>query len=132
MAICIKCKGVLNFVVAGRTIKLQSDGDVTVLVSNQRRTETYDGEFTMEERNPKIIASLVVPNDTYVRYLQELCNVPVVLELCDGRTFSTDDASNISEDPYDAKTNLQPIELIMSAITELLPVAGSSITAAAA
>jgi hypothetical protein len=132
MAICIKCKGVLNFVVAGRTIKLQADGDVTVLVSRQNRTEIYDGEFTMEERNPKIIASLVVPSDTYVRYLQELCNVPVVLELCDGRTFSADDASNISQDPYDAKTNLQPIELIMTEITELLPVAGSAITAAAA
>lgn len=132
MAICIKCKGVLNFVVAGRTIKLQSDGDVEVLVSKQKRTETYDGEFTMEDRNPKITAILVVPNDTYVRYIQELCNVPIVLELCDGRTFSSDHASNISEDPYDPKKNLQPVELIMDEIVELLPVAGSSITAAAA
>lgn len=124
--LCIKCKGVLNFVIAGRTIKLQSDGDVTVLVSKQNRTPTYDGEFTLEERNPVIVATLVVPNDVYVRYIQELCNIPIVLELCDGRTFSSDHASNTSQDPYDAKKNLQPINLIMDEITELLPVAGSS------
>jgi hypothetical protein len=124
--ICIKCKGVLNFVVAGQTIKLQSDGDVTVLVSKQKRTATYDGEFTMEERNPEIKAVLVVPNTVYIRAIQELCNVPIVLELCDGRTFSSDHASNVSEDPYDPKKNLQPIDLIMDEITELLPTAGSS------
>lgn len=124
--ICIKCKGVLNFVISGRTIKLQSDGDVTVLVSKQNRTAAYDGEFTLEERNPTISAVLVVPNDVYVRYIQELCNVPVVLELCDGRVFSSDHASNVSQDPYDPKKNLQPINLIMDEITELLPVAGSS------
>lgn len=123
MAICIKCKGTLNFVIAGRSIRLQSDGDVTVLVSNQKRTATYDGEFTLEDRNPEIKASLVVPNDMYVRYIQELCNVPVVVELCDGRTFSSDHASNVSEDPYDTKKNLQPIDLICDVITELLPVA---------
>jgi len=121
MATCIKCKGVLNFVVSGRTIRLQSDGDVTVLVSNQNRTETYDGEFTMEDRNPKIIATVVVPIDLYVRYFQELCNVPVVLELCDGRTFSAEGMSNISQDPYDAKNNTQPMELITDEIVELLP-----------
>jgi hypothetical protein len=123
MAICIKCKGTLNFVIAGRSIRLQSDGDVTVLVSNQKRTATYDGEFTLEDRNPEIKASLVVPNDMYVRYIQELCNVPVVVELCDGRTFSSDHASNVAEDPYDTKKNLQPIDLICDVITELLPVA---------
>jgi hypothetical protein len=131
MAICIKCKGVLNFVVGGRSIKLQSDGDVTVLVSKQNRTATYDGEFTLEERNPEIIASFVVPADTYVRALQELCNVPIVLELCDGRTFSSEHASNVSQDPYDAKTNLQPVDLIMDEITELLPTADASIGLAA-
>src|SRR5262245_15069663 len=123
MAICIKCKGVLNFVVSGRAIRLQSDGDITVLVSTQKRTEAYDGEFTMEDRNARITATVVVPVDLYVRYFQELCNVPVVLELCDGRTFSTDHASNISDNPYDAKKNLQPLELIADEITELLPVA---------
>jgi|GEM_PF-2442692 len=126
MAICVKCKGALNFMVQGRAIKLQSDGDVTVLVSKYNRTATYDGEFTQEERNPSITASLVVPSDVYVRALQELCNVPIVLELCDGRTFSSDHASNVSQDPYDTKTNLQPIELIMDEITELLPVAGGA------
>jgi|SRR5215470_6487289 len=121
MATCIKCKGVLNFVIQGRTIRLQSDGDVTVLVSQEKRTETYDGEFTREDRNPKIIATVVVPIDMYVRYFQEICNVPVVLELCDGRTFSAEHASNISEEPYDTKKNLQPLELITDEIVELLP-----------
>jgi|SRR5262245_1126202 len=121
MATCIKCKGVLNFVISGRTIRLQSDGDVTVLVSNQNRTATYDGEFTLEDRNPTIVAVVVVPIDLYVRYFQELCNVPVVLELCDGRTFSTEHASNVSQDPYDAKNNTQPMELITDEIVELLP-----------
>src|SRR5262245_24551324 len=123
---CIKCKGVLNFVIAGRTIKLQSDGDVSVLVCNQKRAETYDGEFTMEERNPKITATLVVPVDMYVRDIQCLCDQPVVVELCDGRTFSTDHASNVSDNPYDAKKNLQPIELITDVITELLPQAAAA------
>src|SRR5215468_7354073 len=110
---CPKCKGVINFVIGGRTIKLQSDVDVTVLVSNQRRTETYDGEFTMEERNPKVTATVVVPLDMYVGVnLQELCDVAFVLELCDGRTFSCDHSSNVSDNPYDAKRNLQPLELI--------------------
>jgi hypothetical protein len=120
---CPKCKGVLNFVIEGRIFRLQSDGDVTVLVSDERRTETYDGEFTMEDRNPKITATVVVPIDVYVTYFQELCDVPVVVELCDGRTFSTDHASNVSDNPYDAKRNLQPMELICDSITELLPFA---------
>jgi hypothetical protein len=114
-------------VLQGRTIKLQSDGDVTVLVSKQNRTAAYDGEFTVEERNPNIKATFVVPNDVYVRQIQELCNVPIVLELCDGRTFSAEDASNMSQDPYDVKKNIQAVDLIMSEITELLPVAGTSI-----
>lgn len=118
---CPKCKGVLNFVIEGRTFRLQSDGDVTVLVSDQRRTETYDGEYTMEDRNPRITATVVVPVDIYVTYFEELCDAAVVVELCDGRTFSTDHASNVSDSPYDAKKNLQPMELICDAITELLP-----------
>jgi len=126
MALCVRCKGVLNFIVQGRAIKLQSDGDVTILASRQNRTATYQGEFTLEERNPSITASFVVPSDVYVRAVQELCNIPIVLELCDGRTFSSDHASNVSQDGYDAKTNLQPVELIMDEITELLPVAGGA------
>ena len=118
---CPKCKGVLNFLINGVTVKLQSDGDVTVLVSNQRRTETYNGEFTMEERNPKITCTLVVPDTAYVSQIQQLCNTPVVVNLCDGRTFSAQDASNVSDNPYDAKKNLQPVELICTAISELLP-----------
>ena len=121
MATCIKCKGVLNFVLRGQSIRLQSDGDVTVLVSTQKRTEAYNGEFTIEDRNAKITATLVVPNELYVNDIQTLCDVPVVLELCDGRTFSSDHTSNISDNPYDAKKNLQPIELITDDITELLP-----------
>ena len=128
MEFCPKCKGVLNFVIGGRTIRLQSDGDVTVLASNQRRTEAYDGEFTMEERNPRITATVVVPIDLYVTYFQEICDVPVVLELCDGRTFSTEHASQMSEDPYDAKRNLQPMELVCDVITELLPRTGDAVT----
>lgn len=119
---CPKCKGVFNFVIGGRVLRLQSDGDVTVLVSNQRRTETYDGEFTMEERNPKVTATVVVPLDLYVgANLQELCDVPVVVELCDGRTFSSEHSSNVSDNPYDAKRNLQPLELICDNIVEMLP-----------
>lgn len=125
-AICIKCKGVLNFVIRSRAIRLQSDGDVTVLVSQQKRTEAYDGEWTLEDRNPRITATLVVPNDLYVTDIQELCDVPVVVELCDGRTFSTDHASNVSEEGYDAKKNLQQILLICDVITEQLPQAGTA------
>jgi len=126
MDFCPKCKGTLNFVIAGRTIRLQSDGDVTVLVSNQRRTETYDGEFTVEDRNPKVTATVVVPVDLYVTYFQTICDVPLVVELCDGRTFSTQHASQVSDNPYDTKRNLQPMELICDAITELLPQASAA------
>jgi len=121
MAFCIKCKGVLNFVINGRTMRLQSDGDVTVLVSDQNRSEAHYGEFTMEKRNPKVNATLLVPVDMYVRQIQELCDVAMVVELCDGRTFSTEHASNISQDTYDTKTNLQAVEMIMDEMTELLP-----------
>lgn len=131
MALCVKCRGVLNLFIGGRALKLQADGDVTVIVSKQNRTGTYDGEFTLEERNPQIVASVIVPSDTYVRQIQELCNVPIVLELCDGRTFASDHASNVSQDPFDTKTGLQPIDLIMDEITELLPVAAGSIGFAA-
>jgi hypothetical protein len=118
---CPKCKGVVHFVIQGVPLKLQSDGDVTILASRQRRTETYDGEFTMEERNPKITCTLVVPMNVKVSQIQDLCDVPVVVELCDGRAFSTDHASNVSDNPYDAKKNLQPIELICDRISEMLP-----------
>lgn len=122
MAYCLKCKGVLNFVLSGRTMRLQSDGDVTILVSDQNRSEAHFGEFTMERRNPKVTASLLVPVDMYVAQIQELCDVPMVVELCDGRTFSTEHASNVSQDEYDAKTNIQNVEMICDVITELLPI----------
>lgn len=118
---CAKCKGLLNFWLRGRTIRVQSDGDITVLVSRMRRTEAYDGEFTQEERNPKITATIVVPITERVTDLQELCDVPVQVELCDGRTFSTEHASQVSDSPYDAKRNLQPIELICDRIQEQAP-----------
>jgi hypothetical protein len=121
MAICLKCKGVLNFQIRARTIRLQSDGDVMILASNQKRTEAYDGEWTLEDRNPRITATLVVPNDLYVKDIQELCDAPVVVELCDGRTFATEHASQVSEDGYNAKRNLQPIILICDRIEEMLP-----------
>ena len=126
MDYCPRCKGVLNLVISGRTIRLQSDGDVTILASNQHRTETYDGEFTVEDRSPKVTATVVVPIDTYVTYFQELCDVPLVVELCDGRTFSCEHASQISDNPYDTKKNLQPCEFICTSITELLPRASAA------
>lgn len=132
MAICLKCKGVLNFVIRARTIRLQSDGDVTILVSDQKRTEAYDGEWTLEDRNPRITATLVVPNDLYVTDIQELCDVPVVVELCDGRTFSSDHASQVSEEGYNAKKNLQQVILICDAIVEMLPQATGAILGAGA
>lgn len=122
MAFCAKAKGVLNLVLNGQSLRLQSDGEVTILASLQNRTPTYDGEFTIEDRNPQIVASVVVPNSMYVTNLQEICNVPVIVELADGRTFSMTDASNVSQDPYDAKNNTQPLLLIGSAIEEILPV----------
>jgi len=118
---CPKCKGVLNFVVNGRTIRLQSDGDVTILASEQHRTELDGGEFTVESRSPKITATVVVPIDLYVNYFQSLCDAALVVELCDGRTFSTEHASQVSDNPYDTKKNLQPMELICDGLTELLP-----------
>lgn len=127
---CPKCKGVLNFLIGNRVLRLQSDGDVTILSSRQRRTETYDGEFTQEERNPKITATLVVPNDVLVSVVQELCDVPMTVELCDGRSFSTRHASNVSDNPYDAKRNLQPIEMICDVISEQLPIAEESTSVA--
>lgn len=119
--VCAKAKGILNMRVNGRIYRIQSDGDVTVLMSRMRRTETYDGEFTQEERNPKITATLVVPIDLRVEDLQELCDVPVQVELYDGRTFSSEHASTVSDAPYDAKRNLQPIELACDVITESAP-----------
>src|SRR3954466_16069898 len=111
MATCVKCKGLLNLVIDGRSIMAQSDGDITILISNFNRTATYNAEFTSEERNPTITIVVVVPADEYVRFFQELSNVPIVVELCDGRTFSAEGASNVSQDPYDAKNNTQPLEL---------------------
>lgn len=54
---------------------------------------------------------------------KDLCNVPVVVELGDGRIFWAEGATNVNHDPYDAKNNTQPLELICESIVELLPVA---------
>lgn len=126
---CAKCKGVLNFWIDGRTMRLQSDGDVTVFASRQSRTELYDGEFTAEERNPKISAVVVVPIDVLVTDIAEWCDAPFVLQLCDGREFSCQHASNVSDEGYDAKKNLQPIELICDSetFTETRPQASGTL-----
>ena len=123
MAICIKAKGSLNLVVCGQNMKLPADGDITIIVSSELRTALTQGEFTVAERNPTITATVVVPADRYVRDLQELCNCPVIVELADGRIFSAEGASNVSQDPYTANTNSQPLELICESMVELLPVA---------
>lgn len=130
--ICAKCKGVLNLILDGRSVLLDSEGDVTVLASPQQRTALHNGEFTMQRRNPTIVASIVVPPDVSVRAVQELCNTSLILEMCDGRTFSTTGASNVSQDPYDVNTGLQPVELIADTLDELLPITGASSGFAAA
>lgn len=123
MATCARCRGVLNVVIQGRSFALQSDGDVTVYASNFTREEVTDGnaDFTMSDYNPRIIVTVQVPDDMYVRDLQELCGVPIVVELCNGRTFSAEEASNINTDPFDAKTGYLSLELIAPEIVELLP-----------
>lgn len=123
MEACIRCNGVLNTVIQGRSFALQSDGDVMIYPSNWSRAEAYNGEFTVEEKNPVIDLTVVVPKDVYVRDLIELCNVPIVIELCDGRTFSAEGASNISGESFDAKTNILTMQFIAPEIVELLPTA---------
>ena len=68
---------------------------------------------------------MLVPNGTYVNDLQELCDAAVVVEMFDGRTFSTTSASNVSQEGYNPKTNQQPLELTAQSITELLPIAAA-------
>jgi len=125
---CIKARGILRFIVDDREVKLQSDGDVSVIVSTQARTATYDGEFTVEERNPQITASFVVPPDVRVSAIQNLCNIPIVLELMDGRTFSSNDASNVSQDAFNPKTGLQTVDFVMGTMVERLPRPGTRMT----
>lgn len=123
MALCSKGRGTLNFLIRGQSIKLAADGDITVITSDQSRTALSNGEFTIEDRSPSIAATVLVPNTMYVNDLQELCDAPVVVEMFDGRTFSTTSASNVSQEGYNPKTNQQPLELTAETITELLPAA---------
>lgn len=125
MALCSRGRGTLNFLINGQSIKLAADGDITVITSDQARTALSDGEFTIEDRSPSITATVLVPNSIYVNDLQELCDAAVVVEMFDGRTFSTTSASNVSQEGYNPKTNQQPLELTAQAITELLPIAAA-------
>lgn len=122
MALCSRGRGTLNFLINGQSVKLTADSDITIVLSDQTRTSLSNGEFTIEDRSPGITATVLVPNSMYVRPLQELCDAAVVVEMTDGRTFSTTSASNVGQDGYDVKTNAQPLELICEDITELLPV----------
>lgn len=125
MALCSRGRGTLNFLLNGQSVKLAADADITVITTDESRTALSNGEFTIEDRSPSIQATVLVPNSMYVRDLQELCDASVVVEMYDGRTFSTTSASNVSQDGYNAKTNQQPLELTCEAITELLPVAAA-------
>lgn len=125
MALCSRGRGTLNFLINGQSIKLTADGDITVILSDQARTALSSGEFTVEDRSPSIAATVLVPNGLYVRDIQDLCDAAVVVEMTDGRTFSTTSASNVSQDGYNVKTNAQPLELTCESITELLPLAAA-------
>lgn len=125
MALCSRGRGTLNFLINGQSVKLTADGDITVIRSDQARTALNNGDFTIEDRSPSIAATVLVPNGLYVGDLQELCDAAVVVEMTDGRTFSAQSASNVSQDGYNVKTNAQPLELITDVITELLPIAAA-------
>lgn len=125
MALCSRGRGNLNFLLNGVSVKLTADSDITVIMSDETRTALSSGEFTIEDRSPSITATVLVPNNMYVLYLQELCDASVVVEMTDGRTFSTTSASNVGTDGYDVKTNAQPLELTCAQITELLPIAAA-------
>lgn len=125
MALCSRGRGTLNFLINGASVKLAADGDITVITTDQARTALSNGEFTIEDRSPSIAATVLVPNNMYVQDLQELCDAAVVVEMYDGRTFSTTSASNVGQDGFNAKTNSQPLELTCETITELLPIAAA-------
>lgn len=125
MALCSRGRGTLNFLINGSSVKLAADGDITVITTDQARTALSNGEFTIEDRSPSIAATVLVPNNMYVQDLQELCDAAVVVEMYDGRTFSTTSASNVGQDGFNAKTNSQPLELTCESITELLPIAAA-------
>lgn len=125
MALCSRGRGTLNFLINGQSVKLTADGDITVILSDEMRTALSNGEFTIEDRSPGIQATVLVPNSLYIRDLQDLCDASVVVEMTDGRTFSTTSASNVSQDGYNVKTNAQPLDLTCEVITELLPVAAA-------
>ena len=105
MALCSRGRGTLNFLINGSSVKLAADGDITVITTDQARTALSNGEFTIEDRSPSIAATVLVPNNMYVQDLQELCDAAVVVEMYDGRTFSTTSASNVGQDGFNAKTN---------------------------
>lgn len=119
MALCAKAKGLLNLIIDGVSIKIDADSDLEIYTSQQSREGQSNGEFTVSEKSPMISGTIRVPKQQLIRSIQELCNVPVTVELYDGRVFHMRDASNVSTDNFNAKNNTLPIELIGSFMEEI-------------
>lgn len=112
MAICAKGRGVANFAVSGIAYRLESDGDVEISPTTQAREEMDNGEFTVTTKSPYITGTFRVPSGQPIKTLQELCGVPVTVELFEGRVFYLRSASNVSDEAYDAKKGTLPMRFI--------------------
>lgn len=103
MALCEKARGVVNVLVNGISLKLESDSELTIQPSNQLREEKSCGEFSVNERSVYIEGTFKVPSTLNIKEILELCGVPVTAEMYDGRVFHIRSAAQVSEEGYNAK-----------------------------
>lgn len=116
---CVKCKGVLNVFVSGRTIQLDGESDLTVWPTDTIRDPRAGGEFVTSEISPYIEGTFRVPRDMKVQDIISLCGVPVTAELCDGRTFHAQSAAQVAQEAYNAKENTILLRFIDETIEEI-------------
>lgn len=103
MAYCLKARGVVNVLVDGVSIKLETDSDLIIQPSTQMREEKSCGEFSISERSAYIEGTFKVPPGLNIKQVAESCGVQVTAEMYDGRVFHMASAAQVGEGGYNAK-----------------------------
>ena len=121
---CIKGQGILNVTIGNRTYPLDSEGDVSIYPSDQKREERNNGEFVISDTSPYIEGVFRIPPDVAVRDLQELECTSVTVVLRNGRVFHLRMASQVAEEAFNAKEGTLSMRFIGESCEEVVPASG--------